>query len=127
MGQVFEHGLDFALADASDEVLEGLVPGALGDKVLGQAGDDFGDVLGGHGTGGQAKGTGVFPPLAAQDDLKVRHGDAVDLAAVAVEADVGRVVLAAGVEAAADLDPQGLDGLVELAVFLTETMAQFSG
>ena len=65
-----------------------------------------------------------WPP---QDNLKVRHGNAVDLAAIAVEADVGGVVLAAGIEAAADLDPQGLDGLVELAVFFTETIAQLSG
>src|SRR5436305_753395 len=39
----------------------------------------------------------------------MRHRVAADVAAVAVEADVGHVMLSAGVEAAADLDVQLLD------------------
>jgi hypothetical protein len=54
---------------------------------------------------------GVLRPLPAQDDLEVGHRASLDLAAVAVEADVGDVMLTAAVEAAADLDLQVLDGL----------------
>ena len=64
-------------------------------------------------------------PLAAQDHLEVRDGVARHFAADAVEAEVGHVMLAATVEAAADLDVQVLDGFVELKTFLAEPFAQF--
>ncbi len=47
-------------------------------------------------------------PLAADDQLEVRHASSSDVAADAEEAEIGDVVLAARVEAAARLDVQVL-------------------
>ena len=52
-------------------------------------------------------------PFAAQHHLEMRHRVAGDFAADTVETQVGDVVLAATVEAAADLDVQIFDGFVE--------------
>ena len=85
------------------------------DVSLGEAVDHFGNSLGRDRPDGQAVRPAVFGPLAADHDLEMGNGVAADVAAVAVEADVGDVVLAAGVEAAADLDVQVADGFVEAA------------
>ena len=76
---------------------------------------------------GQAVRAGVVAPLAAEHDLEVRHLVAADVAADAVEAEVGDVVLAAGVEAAADLDVQAFDGGVELEALRRQPVAQLAG
>ncbi len=52
-------------------------------------------------------------PLPAEDDLKMGHRKAVHISAVAVEADVRDMMLAARIEAAANLDAQVADGLVD--------------
>ena len=100
---------------------------ALVEIAVGDAVHRFGDALGRHRADRQAVGAGVLLPLAAEHDLEVRHGVAVHVAADAVEAEVGDVVLAAGVEAAADLDVQAADGLVQLAASLGEPHAQLAG
>ena len=55
------------------------------------------------------------------------HGTAFDVPIDAVEADVGNVMLCAGVEATADLDAEAANGLVELQVLLAQTPAEFGG
>ena len=77
-------------------------------EALGQALDDLGHALRRHGADGQAVGAAVVRPLPADDELEVRHAAAADVAAHAEEAEVGDVVLAARVEAAARLDVQVL-------------------
>ncbi len=57
----------------------------------------------------------------------MRHRAVADLAAHAVEADVGDVMLAAGVEAARDLDLEILDRLVELEVAGLDAAPQLGG
>ena len=57
----------------------------------------------------------------------MRHRVAVLVAADAIEAKIGHMVLAAGIEAAADLDAQAADGLIHLGVLCGQAHAQFSG
>ena len=118
---------ELLLAEPRDVVLEGLAVLALRDEAGGDAVDHLGDPLGRHRADRQAVRAGVLAPAPAEHHLEVRHGDAVDLAAVAEEADVGHVVLAARVEAAADLDPQAADRLVELELLGGEPRAQLAG
>ena len=74
---------------------------------------------------GQAVRAGVALPLSSQNHLEVRNGVAGHLAADAVETEVGHVVLAATVEAAADLDVQVLHRRVHGKTLLGEPVAQF--
>ena len=60
----------------------------------------------------QAVSAGVLFPLTAQYDLEVRHFKAFHGATDTIKPDVGHVVLAAAIEAAADLDVQILDRLI---------------
>src|SRR5262249_18349747 len=113
LDEVLEEGADLGLAGALDERLEALVLVALTRVRLRQARHDLGDVLGRHGADREPEGARVLFPLAAEHDLEVRHGIAGDLSADTPEPEVGDVVLAAGVEAAADLDPKLTDRLVE--------------
>ena len=64
-------------------------------------------------------------PFAAQNHLEVRDRVSRHFAADAVETQVGHVMLAATIEAAADLDVQFHDGLVQLKTFLAKPLAQF--
>src|SRR5262245_44453884 len=64
--------------------------------------------------------------FAAEDDLEMRHLKSFDVAVDAVKADVGDVMLAAGIEAAAHLDAQIFHRLVELQTLLAETIAQLA-
>ena len=57
----------------------------------------------------QAVEAAVLQPLAAEHHLEVGDGVPVDIAAISVETQVRNVVLAATVEAPADLDPQAAD------------------
>ena len=99
-------------------VLEALVRLALGEILLGHVVDELGDALRRHRADGQAVGGAVVFPLPAHEDAEVRHGRAADLARDAVEADVGQVMLAAGVEAAGHLDVQVAHGRVDRAALL---------
>ena len=63
-------------------------------------------------------------PFAAEDNLKVRNRIARHLAADTVEAQIGDVVLATAVEAAANLDVQVLNALIELVIFLFQPLAK---
>ena len=69
---------------------------------------------------------GVVVKLAAEDHLEMRHLKSLHVAVDAVKADVGDVMLAAGVEAAADFDAQILHRLVELQALLAESVAQLA-
>src|SRR5258708_21115819 len=63
-------------------------------------------------------------PLSAEDNLKMRHRVSRDLAANAVESQVGRMMLSATVKAAADLDVQILHRFVLLEAFLAYLLAK---
>jgi len=65
----------------------------------------------------------VFP-FPAQNDLEVRHGVTRHFAADAVKAQIGHMVLSATVEAAADFDVEFYDGIVQLKIFLGQSLAQ---
>ena len=64
-------------------------------------------------------------PFATKDQLEVRHRIARDLAADAIEAEIGDVMLAAAIEAAADFDVQILNGFIERDEI--ESIAQLGG
>ena len=88
--------------------------------------DRFRDSLGGYRANRQAIGSGVFCPLAAKDDLEMRNVVSVLVATDTVKAKVGDVVLPAGIEAAADLDPQILTAGVDAAILLDEVARRSS-
>ena len=102
-------------------------PAAFGDVAVGEAGDHLRNVFRRNRHDRQSVRTAVVLPFAAEDDLEVGHGVPGDLAADAVEAQVGDVVLAAAVEAAADFDVQILDCLVHLQTFFGQAGAQLAG
>ena len=62
---------------------------------MGEARDDFRNVRRGNRGYRQAVGAAIVFPLAAEDDLEMRHGVAGHLAADAVESEVRHVMLAA--------------------------------
>ncbi len=126
-GEVLDHELTFGFADAADVGLEGFAGLALLDVAGGDARDGGGNALGGDGADGQAVGAGVFGPLAAEDDLEVGGGEAALVAADAVEAEIGNVMLAAGVETAADLDAQVADGVIGGGAVFGETLTELAG
>ena len=96
---------------------------ALLRVALGEALDHLGHALRRHGADGQAVRAAVVRPLAADDQLEVRHAAPADVAADAEEADVGDVVLAARVEAAAGLDVQVLRVRVLVDARLAQLLA----
>ena len=61
---------------------------------------------------------GVVVKFAAEDHLKMRHLKSLDVAVDAVKSNIGNVMLAAGVEAAADFDAQIFYRFVELQTLL---------
>jgi hypothetical protein len=103
--QVFQHSFRFRFADTFEKRLEGLVVRSLRHEPVQDAIDRLRDSLGGHGTDCQAICAGVFCPLAAKDDLEVRNIVFVLVPADAVEPEICNVMLSAGIEAAANLDP----------------------
>ena len=126
-GELVQHALDAHLAGALNEGAEGLALLALGHVAAGEALDHVRDALGRHGADGQAVRAAILLPLPAQHHLEMRHGVAVEVAADAVEAQIGHVVLAAGVEAAADLDVQALHGFVQGVALGGQALAQLAG
>ena len=127
LGQVIQQVFDRRLADALDESLEGLAALALGDVVGGQPQHRIGDALGGDSANGQAVRTAVLGPLPAQDQLEVRRQAVAHAPAHTIEAQVGHVVLATGIKAAADLDVQVLHGSVKRVADLTQAGDQLGG
>jgi len=131
---VRRHGLQLGdrlrqllLADAPAEVLEALARLPVRHVARRDPVHDLRDPLRRDRSDREAERPGVVLPLPAEHDLEVRHGVAADLAAVAEESDVGDMVLAAGVEAPADLDAQAADRLVELVRRRGEPLAQLAG
>ncbi len=124
LGEIFQHSFQLHFADALDEILETFAGRPVRHVSFRQARDHFRNTLGRNRHDGQAVRAAVVLPLAAQHHLEVRHGVSADLAADAVEAEVGHVMLAATVEAAADLDVQILHGFVQLETFLGERFVQ---
>ena len=98
-----EHLAELLLANARHECLEALVALAVTEVVLRDQLDGLRDVLRGNGADHQTVALGVLGPLTAEHDVEVRDLPAANLSADAGESDVGGVVLAAGVEAAARL------------------------
>ena len=126
MRQIFQRCFQFHFADALDEILEAFAGRAAGDVLFGEARDHFRNILRRNRHDRQAVRTAVVLPLAAQHHLKMRNGEAADLAADAVETKIGHVMLAAAIEAAADFDVQVLHGFVELEAFLGERFVQLA-
>src|SRR6202034_1893348 len=75
----------------------------------------------------QAVGSAVMFPFTAEDDLEMRHSKAADFPADAVETQIGDMVLAAAIEAAADLDMEMLHGFIELEAFLGQAFVKLAG
>ncbi len=121
--EVVDHLLARGLADARDEVMERLGRFTLREIAARDPVDRLGDALRRYRADRQAIGASVVLPLAAEHDLKMRHGVSILVAAYSIEAEVGDMVLAAGVEAAADLDVQSADGLVHFEALLREAHA----
>ena len=65
-------------------------------------------------------------PFAAQDHLKMGYCVSGNLAADAVKAYVGHMMLSATVEAAADLDVQVLHRFIQLEALLRQPLAQLA-
>ncbi len=75
--------------------------------------DELRDTLRGHGANGETVSGTIVLPLTAHEDAEVRHSRPTDLARDTVEADVGEVMLAAGIEAAGHLEVQVPHGRVD--------------
>src|SRR4029434_3849544 len=67
---------------------------------------------------------GIIMKFAAENHLEMRYLEALYVAVDTVKADVGDVVLAAGIKAAADFDAQILHRLIELQALLTQPVAK---
>src|SRR5258706_13191168 len=107
--------------------MKGLARLAFVEIALCDPVDRLGDALRRHRADRQAVGAGVLRPFAAQDHLKMRHGVAVLMAANSIESPGGEWMLAAGVEAPADLDVQSPDGFVHFDTAPREAQAQRPG
>src|SRR4029077_14537772 len=123
-GQILQEILDLLFADAPDEILEALVLQALAHVVFRDRQHRLRYPLGWNG----ANGYSVFPRIvvkfSAKDHLKMRHLEALHVAVDAVKADVGNMMLAAGVKAAANFNAQIFYRLIELQALLTQSIAQ---
>src|SRR5580658_10731319 len=126
-GEVFKLGFQFDFAYALDEIFEGFASRALRDILRRKTRDDFRNSLRRNRDNRQTVRAAVVGPLAAENHLEVRHRVPCNLAADAVETEIGDVMLSATIEAAADFDMQILDGFVKLDAFLIEPLAQFGG
>ena len=64
-------------------------------------------------------------PLASQNHLKMGYGVTTNLSTHSIKPQVGDVMLATTVEAAADLDVQILDGLIHLRTLVGQPALEF--
>ncbi len=115
-GQIFQQGAHFSFPHPLDKGLKGLFSLPLLHVVIGNPIDHLGDIFRWNSHRRQAVGAGIARPLAAEHDLEMWHGMQARLAAHAVEAEVGHMVLPTGVKAAADFDFQWLDRVVQAVV-----------
>ena len=106
--QILKHLAALGLANARDEILKTLVALPFLHKPPRDPFDHRGHVLGRHRTDGETVRARVVLPLAAEQHLKMRHLAVAEGAAVPIKTDVGQMMLAAGIEAAAHLDAQAL-------------------
>src|SRR5207249_3494043 len=88
--------------------------------------DDFRNVLRRHGADRKTIRPGVVFPFAANDDLEMRNLAIADRPARAIEAKVRDVVLAARVEASANLDVQVFDRLIKSEELVGKTCANLT-
>ena len=100
---------------------------ARAQKMIRNAVQGVGNALGRNRHDRQAVRACVLFPLPAQHNLEVGHFESVHIASDAVKPDVRDMVLTATVEAAADLDVQVLDRLIQLEAFFSEAIPQFGG
>src|SRR5215471_9332533 len=123
-GEIFQEVLDLFFTDPPNEVLEALALLALAHVIFGDRQYCFRYALRRHGSDGHAVLAGVVMKLAAENDLKVRHLKPLHVAVDAIKPDVGDMVLAARVEAAAYFDAQILHRLIQLQALFTEAITQ---
>src|SRR4030095_11776871 len=114
LGQILQQVFDLFFADAPDEILEAFVLQALAHVVLRDRQHRLRYPLGRNGTNGYTILPGIVMKFSAEDHLKMRYLEALYIAVDAVKADVGDVMLAAGVKTATDFDAQILHRLIEL-------------
>src|SRR3989338_882105 len=124
--EVVQHGFDLFFADPSDEVLKALTFQPFPYIPIGNPHHDLRYPPGRDGADRQPVSPGVVLPLTAEHHLEVRHGITVDIPADAVKSDIGNVVLAARIEAAAHLNPQIFYRRVELKALLAQAGAKLS-
>ena len=122
-----QHGFDFLATQIFDPGLEVLVRAAFGDIALGQRFQNIGHAFGWHRADRQAVAAGVLLPLSAEHDLEVRQFVIAGAAAVAEEADVGHVMLPAGVKAATDLDFEFAHGIGQQVDLFDQARPQLGG
>ena len=106
--------------------MESLVLGSFCNVAGREPIHDFGNALRRHGADGETVRARVVLPLAAQHHLEMRHRVSVLHAAHAVEAEIADVMLAAGIEAAADLDVQSANSLIHLGAALEQAAAKLA-
>ncbi len=123
--QVLDHPARLRFAEPVDKCRKRFPGLPLVDVPAGDALDHRRDVFGRHAADGQPVAAGVVRPLTAEQDLKMRHLVVADGAAVAVEADVGQMMLAAGVETTAHLDFQSFHCFIEREELTGQPRAQF--
>ena len=103
-GEIREHLLEFTFSDPRNELLKRFSALTFAREAGRNAVHDFRCALGWDCTDGQSICAAILFPFPAEDELEMRDRVAANHAVDAVKADVRNVMLAAGVEAAADLD-----------------------
>ena len=125
LSQVIEDLSNFRFTDAADELGKTFVGLTFTQIEVGNEVQGIRDALRRYGNNGQTVRAGVLFPLATENDLKVRNLESLQRAADSIEADIGHVVLAATVEAAADLNVHVLNRLIQLYTFGNQTISKF--
>ena len=78
-------------------------------------------------TRGKPVGARIVLPLAPEDDLEMRNLAIADVDRHSIEAQIRDVMLAARIEATADLDPQILDGFIQIEGLCGQPRAKLAG
>src|SRR6266853_5816164 len=105
-GELLDHLLALGFSDAFDETLKSFARQTIRPVPAGDSIHGLRNSFGRHRADGETVGARIVGPLAAQQNLKMGDCVAVLIPADAVEAQIGDVVLATGIEAAADLDTE---------------------
>src|SRR6185503_16292044 len=120
------HLLALGLTDSRDEFVKRLSRCPLFQIAIRDAIDRLGNAFRRHRADRETVRSGVIGPLASQDHLEMWHCVSVLVPADTVEAQIGDMMLAAGIEAAADLDVESADSLIHFEAALGEPHAQLA-